>query len=346
MQRAIELAREWPHTHPNPRVGTVVTDISGDVVGEGWHRGPGTDHAEAMALAAAGDAARGGTAYVTLEPCTHHGRTPPCADALVEAGLARVVVAVIDPDSRVAGSGVARLRDAGIEVVTGVFEDEARALDPAYFHHRETGLPLVTVKWAMTLDGSVAAADGSSRWITGEEARAHAHRLRATVDAVVIAAGTLREDDPRLDVRLEGYEGPQPRPVIVAGKTPLPSRARIWRGDPLVVSTFDRDVPSGEVVVVEAFGEHPEPVATCRALADRGLLHLLLEGGPTLSRAWWGANVITDGVVYIGSRIGGGTGRSPLAGVFASMSDVTDVEFMTTAGVGSDAVITFRKQRS
>lgn len=346
MQRAIELAREWPHTHPNPRVGTVVTDSSGAVVGEGWHRGPGTDHAEAMALAAAGDAARGGTAYVTLEPCTHHGRTPPCSDALVEAGLATVVVAVIDPDPRVAGSGIAHLRDAGVEVVTGVREDDARALDPAYFHHRETGLPLVTVKWAMTLDGSVAAVDGSSRWITGEEARADAHRLRAKVDGVVIAAGTLREDDPRLDVRIEGYEGPQPRPVIIAGKTPLPSRARIWRGDPFVVSTFNRDVPSGEVIVVEAFGEHPEPVATCRALADRGLLHLLLEGGPTLTRAWWGANVITDGVVYIGARVGGGTGRSPLAGVFASMSDVTDVEFITTAGVGDDAVITFRKQRS
>jgi len=346
MQRAIELAREWPHTHPNPRVGTVVTDSSGAVVGEGWHRGPGTDHAEAMALAAAGDAARGGTAYVTLEPCTHHGRTPPCSDALVEAGLATVVVAVIDPDPRVAGSGIAHLRDAGVEVVTGVREDDARALDPAYFHHRETGLPLVTVKWAMTLDGSVAAVDGSSRWITGEEARADAHRLRAKVDGVVIAAGTLREDDPRLDVRIEGYEGPQPRPVIIAGKTPLPSRARIWRGDPFVVSTFNRDVPSGEVIVVEAFGEHPEPVTTCRALADRGLLHLLLEGGPTLTRAWWGANVITDGVVYIGARVGGGTGRSPLAGVFASMSDVTDVEFITTAGVGDDAVITFRKQRS
>jgi diaminohydroxyphosphoribosylaminopyrimidine deaminase/5-amino-6-(5-phosphoribosylamino)uracil reductase len=299
-----------------------------------------------MALAAAGDAARGGTAYVTLEPCTHHGRTPPCSDALVEAGLATVVVAVIDPDPRVAGSGIAHLRDAGVEVVTGVREDDARALDPAYFHHRETGLPLVTVKWAMTLDGSVAAVDGSSRWITGEEARADAHRLRAKVDGVVIAAGTLREDDPRLDVRIEGYEGPQPRPVIIAGKTPLPSRARIWRGDPFVVSTFNRDVPSGEVIVVEAFGEHPEPVATCRALADRGLLHLLLEGGPTLTRAWWGANVITDGVVYIGARVGGGTGRSPLAGVFASMSDVTDVEFITNAGVGDDAVITFRKQRS
>lgn len=346
MRRAIELAREWPYTtHPNPKVGTVITDSSGTVVGEGWHRGPGSDHAEVVALEAAGHAARGGTAYVSLEPCTHHGRTPPCADALIAAGVASVVIAAIDPDPRVAGSGVARLREAGIDVTTGVRADDARAVDPAYFHHRETGMPLVTIKWAMTLDGSVAADDLSSQWITGEDARAHAHRLRSGVDGVVIAAGTLRADDPRLDVRLDGYEGPQPRPVVVAGKTPLPARARVWERDPLIVSTFHREIPSGEVLEVEATGEHPDPVATCRALAERGLLHLLLEGGPTIARAWWRAGVITDGVVYIGSRIGGGTGRAPMAGVFATMSEAADVEFSGVADVGNDAVITFEKKR-
>ncbi|HUG32307.1 MAG TPA: bifunctional diaminohydroxyphosphoribosylaminopyrimidine deaminase/5-amino-6-(5-phosphoribosylamino)uracil reductase RibD [Acidimicrobiia bacterium] len=346
MHRAIELAQEWLHTHPNPRVGSVVTDASGDIVGEGWHRGPGTDHAEIVALRAAGDRARGGTAYTTLEPCTHHGRTPPCVDALLEAGVGTVVVGVIDPDPRVFGAGVERLREAGIEVITGVAESAAGQVDPAYFHHHRTGMPMVTVKWAMTLDGSVAATDGSSQWITGDETRQDAHRLRATVDGVVIAAGTLREDDPSLDVRLDGYEGPQPRPVVIAGKTPLPSVARIWERDPMIVSSSARDIPSGELVQVPAKGDHPDPVATCRALLERGLLHLLLEGGPTIARAWWREGVITDGVVYVGSRIGGGTGRSPMAGVFANITDAVDVEFESVLSVGTDAVITFTKKRN
>lgn len=346
MRRAIELAQEWPHTHPNPRVGSVVTDSSGDVVGEGWHRGPGTDHAEVVALQLAGDAARGGTIYITLEPCTHHGHTPPCVDALIEAEVAVVAIGAIDPDPRVSGQGVERLRAAGIEVMTGVEERAARAVDPAYFHHRETGMPMVTVKWAMTLDGAVAASDGSSQWITGETARQDAHRRRATVDGVVVAAGTLREDDPRLDVRLHGYRGPQPRPVVIAGKTPLPSQAKVWKRDPLVVSSFPREIPSGELVEVPAANDHPDPVEACRSLAGRGLLHLLVEGGPTLIRAWWSAGVVTDGVVYVGARVAGGTGRSAMTGVFNTIADATDVELGTVQGVGSDAVITFMKKRA
>ncbi len=346
MLRAIELAQQWPHTHPNPRVGSVVIDAAGEVVGEGWHRGPGTDHAEIVALQAAGERARGGTAHVTLEPCPHQGHTPPCVDALIQAGVATVVVGAVDPDPRVSGQGIERLEAAGVEVITGVEGDRARAVDPAYFHHRETGMPLVTLKYAMTLDGSVAASDGTSQWITGEEARHDGHRLRSTVDGVVIAAGTLREDDPRLDVRLDGYAGPQPRPVVVAGKTPLPSRARIWDRDPLIVSVQTRDLPGGELVEVPALGEHPDPVETCRALAAHGLLHILLEGGPTIARAWWRSGVITDGVIYIGSRIGGGTGRSPMAGVFGTMADATDVEFEDVRRVGTDAVITFNNKRT
>lgn len=344
MLRAVELAQEWPHTHPNPRVGAIVTDVSGELAGEGWHRGPGTDHAEVVALEAAGEKARGGTAYVTLEPCTHHGHTPPCVEALIEAGVATVVIGAVDPDPRVSGQGVEQLSEAGIEVISGVEEEKARAVDPAYFHHRETGLPRVTLKYAMTLDGSAAASDGTSQWITGEAAREDVHRLRSQVDGVVIAAGTLREDDPRLDVRLDGYTGPQPRAVVIAGKTPLPSRARIWGRDPLIVSTSARDIPSGEVIEVRALGEHPDPVETCRALAGNGLLHLLLEGGPTVARAWWRSEVITDGVVYVGAKIGGGTGLAPMTGVFGTIADATDVEFENVRSVGSDAVITFNKK--
>lgn len=345
MLRAVELALNWSHTHPNPRVGAVVTDASGEVVGVGWHRGPGTDHAEVMALQAASGAGRGGTTYVTLEPCNHHGHTPPCAEALIEAGVATVVIGTLDPDDRVSGEGVERLKEAGIEVVVGVEEAEARAVDPAYFHHRETGLPQVTLKYAMTLDGAAAADDGSSKWITGEEARHDVHLLRSRVDAVVIAAGTLREDDPSLNVRLDGYSGPQPRAVVVAGKTPLPSRARLWRRTPIIVSTRPLDVPSGEVMEVKPQGEHPDPVETCRALAAKGLLHLLLEGGPTIARAWWRAGVITDGVIYVGAKIGGGTGKAPMSGVFATIAEATDVEFEDVRRVGSDAAITFSKKR-
>jgi diaminohydroxyphosphoribosylaminopyrimidine deaminase / 5-amino-6-(5-phosphoribosylamino)uracil reductase len=345
MLRAVELALNWPHTHPNPRVGSVVTNASGEVVGEGWHRGPGTDHAEVMALQGAGAAARGGTTYATLEPCTHHGHTPPCVEALIEAGVATVVIGAIDPDDRVNGQGVIRLKEAGIEVISGVEQAKARSVDPAYFHFHETGLPLVTLKYAMTLDGAAAADDGTSQWITGETARRDVHRLRSRVDAVVIAAGTLREDDPSLDVRLDGYAGPQPRAVVVAGKTPLPVRARLWRRDPIIVSTGPRDAPSGEVIEVKPLGEHPDPVETCRALAAKGLLHLLLEGGPTVARAWWRAGVITDGVVYVGAKIGGGTGKAPMTGVFGTIAEATDVEFDDVRSVGSDAVITFSKKR-
>lgn len=344
MRRAFELALEWPHTHPNPRVGSLVLDPSGGIAGEGWHRGPGTPHAEVNALANAGEAARGGTVYVSLEPCAHHGRTPPCTDALIAAGVARVVVATPDPDHNVSGRGVEKLRAAGIEVEVGVLEDEARHLDPAYFHHRQTGLPLVTLKWAMTLDGSVAAADGTSQWITGEEARADAHRIRSMVDAVVVGSGTLRADDPLLDVRLDGYSGPQPRPVIVAGHAPLPEHSRVWDRDPLVVSTGPRHLPGGELVTVHGDGDYPDPVATCQALADLGLLHLLVEGGPRLARAWWDGDVVTDGLVYVGARVGAGTGKSPFGGTFPTITAASAVEFGDLRNVGHDVVISFEKK--
>jgi diaminohydroxyphosphoribosylaminopyrimidine deaminase / 5-amino-6-(5-phosphoribosylamino)uracil reductase len=343
MLRAIELAQRWPYTHPNPRVGAVIVDPTGNVIGEGWHRGPGTDHAEIVALEAAGKPARGATAYVTLEPCSFHGRTPPCVDALTAAGVATVVVGATDPDANVAGGGIRHLEEAGIEVITGVAEREARAVDPAYFHHRETGMPMVTVKWAMTLDGLVAADDGTSQWITGEDARKDAHRMRSRVDGVVVGAGTLRADNPGLDVRVNGFTGVQPRPVILAGEEDLPGHAAVWQRDPVVVSTSKRKVPSGEVLIVDEVGGHPDPIAAASGLADMGMLALLLEGGPTVAGAWWRAGVITHGVAYIGSKVGGGTGRSPLAGPWPSIEDSSEVEFDSVRNVGDDVVITFRK---
>lgn len=310
-----------------------------EVIGEGAHIGPGEPHAEVVALERAVNAT-GATVYVSLEPCSHHGKTPPCVDRLIEEGVARVVVGTLDPDRNVKGSGVRRLEEAGIEVEV-VDDPEARTVDPGYFHHRETGMPLVTIKWAMTLDGSVAARDGSSRWITSAPARAEAHRLRAEVDAVVVGAGTLRSDDPRLDARLDGFEGPQPRAVLIAGREALPEGARIWERRPIVVSAYDRTIPSGDLVIVAGEAGHPDPAAVCARLADLGLLHLLVEGGPTLAGAWWRAGAVHRGIVHIGGKIGGGVGRSPLGGVFATITDARDVEVDAVRSVSGDVIVTF-----
>jgi diaminohydroxyphosphoribosylaminopyrimidine deaminase / 5-amino-6-(5-phosphoribosylamino)uracil reductase len=339
MRRAIELAA-CHRTHPNPRVGAVVVDESGQVVGEGAHLGVGQPHAEVVALNQAGDRARGSTLYVTLEPCSHHGLTPPCAGAVVEAGVRTVVIGAIDPDHRVSGAGVSWLTEAGVEVETGVLEGEARAVDPAYFHYQRTGLPLVTMKLAMTLDGSVAATDGSSQWITSEEARNDAHRLRSAMDAVVVGAGTFRSDDPLLSARVEGVEI-QPVPVVVAGRQSLPIDRRIWERSPIVISARPLGVPSGEVVVVGGEDEWPDPVESVRALSDRGLLDVLLEGGPQLAGSWWRAGVVGRGVIYVGPQMAGGRGMAPIEGDFATMAQSIAVNIEEVRMVGPDIRIEF-----
>lgn len=345
MRRAIELAmRHRPH--PNPRVGAVVVSPSGVVVGEGSHIGPGTDHAEISALDSAGDRTAGSTLYVNLEPCAHHGRTPPCVDRIIKDGVKRVVFGVTDPDSRVAGRGAATLRSAGIEVVQDFAPSDVRHADPAYFHHRETGMPLVTMKYAMTLDGSVAARDRSSKWITSDEARRDAHELRARSDAVVVGAGTLRSDDPRLNVRTEGFAGEQPRPVVVAGNEELPRGASIWERDPLVVTTHPIDVPAGELLVVDAGTDGwPDPRMAALELADAGLLDILIEGGPTLAGAWWRTGVITKGVVYLGGKIGGGLGIPPLHAVFETLDEAEPAHMTAIHSLGPDVRIDFERPK-
>jgi diaminohydroxyphosphoribosylaminopyrimidine deaminase / 5-amino-6-(5-phosphoribosylamino)uracil reductase len=339
MRRAIELAAGH-RTHPNPRVGAVVVDRAGEVVGEGAHDGVGLPHAEILALEQAGDRAQDATLYVTLEPCSHQGHTPPCSDAVVEARVSTVVIGAIDPDPRVSGSGIARLEAAGLQVETDFLADEAEAVDPAYFHHRRTGLPLVTLKMAMTLDGSVAAADWSSQWITSEEARKDAHLLRSASDAVVVGAGTVRTDDPLLSVRLDEVAA-QPVPVIVAGRRSLRHEARIWERSPIVISTRPLAVPSGEVVIVTGEDDRPDAEATGRALAERGLLDVLLEGGPRLAGEWWRARLVGRGVLYVGAKVGGGRGLPPLWGDFATMAESRPVNITEVRMVGPDIRIEF-----
>jgi diaminohydroxyphosphoribosylaminopyrimidine deaminase/5-amino-6-(5-phosphoribosylamino)uracil reductase len=304
LDEAFRLAEQGRgRVHPNPLVGAVVV-AEGEVVGRGAHLGAGLPHAEVVALEEAGSRARGATLYCTLEPCAHHGRTPPCADAIVEAGVARVVVPMEDPHPLVSGRGLARLRDAGVTVeMAGADErDRAEALNRPFFKYVETGLPYVTCKAAITLDGKVAAAGGDARWISGEESRALVHRWRTWADAVVIGAGTLRQDDPLLTVR--AVEGRDPVRVVVSRRAQLPPDARLFTSR------------GGEVIVI---AEAPEPAAAAalrergadvavtadglcgalRLLAGRGLLEILVEGGPTLTGALLQAGLVDRLALFV-----------------------------------------------
>ncbi len=338
MDRAVQLAKAF-RPHPNPRVGAVIVDDDGRILGEGAHERPGLPHAEPLAIAAAGTLARGATMYVTLEPCHHQGRTGPCTAAIIEAGLRKVVVGASDPDPKVSGRGLEALRSAGIEVTF-----EARGLedvDPGYFHHRRTGRPRFTLKSALTLDGQVAARDGSSRWITGEEARLDGHRLRADSDAVLVGAGTVFADDPRLDVRVPGYRGPQPRPVVIAGARPLPPDARVLGRGALVIDSGAGSQP-GEVVSVPP-GENGgvDLAAAARVMGDLGLVDVLIEGGPTLAGNMWAAGLVDRGVWYFGARLAGGVGRPALAGVFETIEQAASVRIVDVRTVGSDLRVEF-----
>ncbi|MGH9281501.1 MAG: bifunctional diaminohydroxyphosphoribosylaminopyrimidine deaminase/5-amino-6-(5-phosphoribosylamino)uracil reductase RibD [Acidimicrobiales bacterium] len=272
---------------PNPWVGAVLVARDGRVF-EGATHPPGGPHAEAVALRSAGDAAEGATLYVTLEPCPHRGRTPPCADAVVDAGVARVVVAVADPDAKVAGGGLARLRQAGIEVEVGLGAPEVERQLAPYLKHRATGRPWVVLKLAATLDGRIAAPDGSSRWITGEEARADAHRLRAESDAVLVGAGTVRADDPSLTVRL--VPGRDPARVVLGH---VPERAQVRPA-------------------LEVSGDLGEVLAD---LGRRGVVQLLVEGGATVAHGFHAADLVDRYVLYLApALLGGDDGRPLFAG--------------------------------
>src|SRR6266852_7657446 len=226
--RALELALQADYrTSPNPMVGAVVVDAAGLMAGEGFHRRAGEPHAEEEALAAAGDRARNGTLYVNLEPCSHTHRAPSCAQALIDAGVLRVVVSMTDPDERVRGAGLRMLETAGIETSVGVLEDRARRLNEFYIKHRLTGRPFVTAKFAMSLDGKIATSSGESRWISGNESRAHGHVLRSAHDAILVGVGTVLADDPELTARVEGSAARQPLRVVLDSHLRTPPQAKV-----------------------------------------------------------------------------------------------------------------------
>lgn len=317
IERAIELARRGSGlVSPNPMVGAVVVK-DGAVVGEGFHEGPGLPHAEIMALNHAGERARGATLYTSLEPCDHYGRTPPCTEAIVRAGIARVVSATRDPNPVVDGQGIRTLRARGVEVLEGVLADEADRLNEAFAKHVRTGMPFVIWKAAASLDGKVAARDRTSRWITGEAARADVHRLRAWADAIVVGAGTALADDPELTVRDPDYRGRPPIRVLVDARGRVgPSGDLFDEQAPTLVATTElapaaaRDAwrdAGAEVLVVE----HDEAgVALGALMADLGkrdVQGVLLEGGPTLAWSAIEEHLVDAIVLYLSPKLIGGS---------------------------------------
>lgn len=341
MRRAIAVALRH-HPHPNPRVGALLVDADGNVIGESAHTKAGEPHAETMLLDEIEHVPPGATLIVTLEPCSHFGRTPPCADLIVARGIRHVVVGAIDPDHRVSGRGIDILREAGVTVDVGVEAAAVEEADLGYFHHRRTGFPLVTLKQATTLDGQIAAADGTSQWITTEEARRDAHRLRAAHDAVMVGAGTLRADDPRLDVRLEGYQGPQPVPILVAGSRPLPPDLAIWDRQPIVLAPAGTMMPGADLITAGSGGtvDLREGLAQ---VAERGILSIVAEGGAGVAAGLWEAALISRGVHYLGARLAGGTGRGAFDRVFATLDDALDIEITAVTNLAGDLRIDWRR---
>jgi len=315
MSLALQLAaRGLFTTDPNPRVGCVLV-ADGKVVGQGWHRRAGEAHAEILALAEASDRARGATAYVTLEPCSHHGRTPPCAQALISAGISEVVVAMADPNPAVGGEGLERLTRAGLTVRSGLMERQARDLNPGFIKRHQTGLPWVRVKLAVSLDGRTAAADGSSKWITGPAARENVQRWRGRASAILTGIGTVLADDPRLNVRLDGYER-QPLRVVVDSSFRMPADAAMLALPGPVLVAGCREVRAiGDAEILElppAADGRVELEALLEALAARDINEVHVEAGPRLSGAFLAAGLVDELLVYQAPCLLGDRGE-PLA---------------------------------
>jgi len=359
MRAALGLApRGLGTVWPNPAVGCVIVR-QGRVVGRGWTQPGGRPHAETEALARAGAAARGATAYVTLEPCAHHGETPPCAQALIDAGLGRVVVALEDPDPRVDGGGIRMLREAGIATETGLCGPEAAALNAGFLRRVRDGRPMVTLKAATTLDGRIATRGGDSQWITGEAARAQGHLLRANHDAILIGAGTAMADDPELTCRLAGLEDRSPVRVVLDGRLRLPLTHRLvvgagevptWlfafaAGDKARVARRRAYVEAGvEVIDAEADESgNPDPYAVLAELARRGITRLLIEGGGRVAATFLAAGLIDEIVWFRAARIIGGDGVPVIAGFGTErLEEAVDAHLVDMRYVGEDVMERYR----
>ena len=346
MARALQLAENGLYTtDPNPRVGCVIVN-KGDVVGEGWHERAGGPHAEVRALDAAGPRARGATAYVTLEPCCHHGRTPPCTAALIAAGIARVVAAMSDPNPRVAGQGAAQLVDAGVGVETGLLGAQARALNPGFTQRMLQGRPYVRLKLAASLDGRSALANGESKWISGEHARHDVQRWRARSSAILTGIGSVLADDPSLTVRAGGLDGRQPLRIVADSHLRLPPGARLLAqpGAVLVATASDDSARTqalraagAEITVLRGVDGRVNLAALLVELARRECNELLVEAGARLSGALLHAGLVDEWIVYLAPHVLGADAR----GMFeipplTKMSERTAFTISDVRAVGTD----------
>lgn len=350
MRHALALAaRGRGAVEPNPLVGAVVLDAAGQPAGEGWHQRFGEAHAEVNAFARAGGRARGGTLVVTLEPCCHWGKTPPCTEAVLRSGVRRVVVAMADPFPKVAGGGVKVLRDAGIEVEVGLCGAEARRLNAPYLKLLRTGRPWVHVKWAMTLDGKIATRTGDSRWISGEESRRAVHELRGRVDAVVVGRGTVVADDPLLTARPPGPRVAARVVLSASGELPDRGQLRVTAGDgPVIVFTAAGNeaklagwaADGCEVIPLPVSDTGLSPDAVLAELGRRRMTNVLVEGGAGVLGAVLDANAADEFHVYVAPKLVGGAAPSPVGGLgVARIADALALAELTATPSGEDVYL-------
>ena len=350
MNRALELAeRGRGYVEPNPLVGAVVVR-DGQVVGEGWHQRFGEAHAEVVALAAAGEAARGARLYVTLEPCCHYGKTPPCTDAILHAGIIRVVVAMLDPFPQVAGKGVGALRAAGVTVQIGEEEAQARRLNAPYVKLLATGRPYVHAKWAMTLDGKIATRTGVSKWISGTTSRRLVHELRGRMDAIVVGIGTVLADDPLLTARPPGPRVPVRVILDSQGRLPVQSRLVQTIGDASVMIVTAKSANQQMQVLRDAGCEvlalpddhgRPSVPLLLEELGRRRMTNILVEGGAAVLGSFLDARVIDEVHVFIAPRlVGGAAAVTPIAGEgMAKLEEMLSLSAWQVERLGSDLVV-------
>jgi diaminohydroxyphosphoribosylaminopyrimidine deaminase/5-amino-6-(5-phosphoribosylamino)uracil reductase len=353
MKMALSLAsRGKGMTHPNPMVGAAVVR-RGSLLGRGFHKGPGEPHAEIEALRQAGQEAMGSDLYVTLEPCNHQGRTPPCSEAIIDSGVRRVIMAAVDPNPAVKGGGEKRLREAGIDVETGLLKEDAMELNAAYMKYMTTGMPLITLKIASTVDGKIAARGGVSRWISGEKARRAVHGMRRVCDAVIVGRGTVAADDPQLTVRMVPLGGANPPlRVVVDSRISLDLKSRLAAGgEPKVIiaTTSNHDRSKAETlrqrgVEVMVLGDRDglvDLVELLEALGKRGLYHLLVEGGPKLSSSLLALGLADRLALFISPKIFGDTqARSWVEGrVVTDPSQALKLVWRRTRRLGDDVLL-------
>lgn len=350
MQRCLTLARQGlGRTAPNPMVGCVIVTQEGVVVGEGFHPKAGEPHAEVFALREAGDRAMGATLYVNLEPCSHYGRTPPCAEAVIKAQVARVVVGMVDPDPRVAGGGIEQLRQAGIEVIVGVEERDCLDLNEAFIYRVTHRRPFGILKYAMTLDGKIATATGHSAWVTGEAARTYVHHLRAQCGAVIVGTNTVRRDDPQLTSHQVGDASiPNPMRVIMSRSLQLPRVAQLWQTDVAPTLVFTEQDPNHEIVqcltdnqveVLHLPSVTPQTVLD--VLFERGLMTVLWECGGTLSAQAIAAGCVQKVLAFVAPKIvGGQAAPSPIGDLgLSQMTEALTLERITLKAIDRDFLI-------